>query len=866
MSGEHPEMCHSRRSGRATPRFTRARRLRMLLPAFALVPMITRRCLAGLFAILPMSAFCELPAPARASIEVLRTDDAGLRTYGMHSTAPLRDNVPADGRREIAEAPGAATVRSGNPFFDALYALAVHEARLNSVASIKDGAYGNGEPLALEAFQTGEFWTYVWTRDLAYSVDLSLGAFDPARAVSSLLFKTSTLKPTVSGGFAHQIIQDTGSGGSYPVSSDRVVWALGADAALRALDGAEREAFLARVFPILRDSLELDRVLLFDRADGLYRGEQSFLDWREQTYPLWTKEHTLPLALSKALSTNVLHFIALGRAADYAARLGQPDAAARYRGWAEALKAAINAHFWDAGAGLYSAFLLSDGGPAVRSDRYDLLGLSLAILHGVASPGQADAILRAYPTGPHGPSVVWPQERAVPIYHNQGIWPFVTAYWLKAARAAGHAAAIDHALASLQTQAAENLSNMENFDWVSGLAEVKGAERDGPVVNSRRQLWSVAGYLSAVQDIVFGLETTWDGLRFQPAVTAHQRRATFAASAQVEWRDFVWRGTRHTVRVLLPDVPVGATGLCRVVRVTLNGSEAGTDFVPHGLLAAHNVWEIQLAAPDAPARGALRVADIRDERSYFAPVQPEWNDAEAAVARVGGRTVLRFRAHPAGDGVTLNLYRDGRRVATGWRGTEWTDVEATDGRVNFYAAEAVDARTGTVSHLTPSRRAAAADRELVLPATNFRAHGGKLADGRLTEWGAREDRAETEFIAVRDGRHLLTAAYANGSGPINTGIACGVKRLEVIHALSGDVVATGYLVMPQLANWERIERSAPVAADLRAGERYLLRVSEDEQARNMSYLVHNARYTSWPGGGEAHNRVTLASLHALALE
>lgn len=829
--------------------------------------MFSRRCLAGLLACLPLSAAGGLPSPTRASFSVVRTDEAGRRTFELRSTAPLREQTPADGRREFGEAPAGATVHTGNALFDGLYALAVHEARLNSVSSIRDWAYGNHEPLALEAFQTGEFWTYVWTRDLAYSVDLGLGAFDPARAVSSLLFKTSALKPGVSGGFAQQIVQDTGSGGSYPVSSDRTVWALGAEATLRALDGAERDAFLARACAILRDTLELDRVLLFDPADGLYRGEQSFLDWREQTYPLWTREHTLPIALSKALSTNVLQFVALRRTADYAARLGQADVAARYRAWAAALKASINEQFWDARAGLYSAYLFSDGGPAIRTARYDLLGLALAILHGLASPEQADAILRAYPTGPHGPSVVWPQERAVPIYHNQGIWPFVTAYWLKAARAAGHAAIIDHALASLQTQAAENLSNMENFDWVTGRAEVKGAGRDGPVVNSRRQLWSVAGYLSAVQDIVFGLETTWDGLRFQPSLTAQVRRATFGGTRRIEWRDFLWRGTRHTVRVHLPDLPEGAGGLCRVERVTLNGREVGADFVPRARLAAENTWDVRLAAPAAPARGALRVADVRDERAAFGPAQPEWDDARGAVARVDGRIVLRFRAHPAGDDVTFNLYRDGQRVAAGWRGTEWADESGPDDRVHFYAAEAVDDRTGTVSHLTPTRTAAATGREIALPAAGFRVRGGRFADGRLAEWGAREDTAEAEFTAAHDGRHLLTAAYANGSGPINTGIACGVKRLEVIRAAGGEIVASGYLVMPQLATWERIERSSPVSAMLRAGERYLLRVSEDEHARNMSYLAHNIRYTSWPGGGaQPHNRVTLAALHALALE
>ena len=824
-------------------------------------------CLAAALMFVPAAAQTPLPAPTRASARLVQTLPDGRRTFELRSTAPLREGQPADGHRLFTEEPDRPTLTTGDLLSDAVYALAVHEARLNAVSSIQDSAYGNNEPLALEAFQTGEFWTYVWTRDLAYSVDLALGSFDPARAVSSLLFKTSALKPAVTGGFARQIVQDTGSGGSYPVSSDRTVWALGADATLRALDGPARADFLARAYAILRDTIELDRRLLLDPSDGLYRGEQSFLDWREQTYPLWTREHTLPIALSKALSTNALQFVALQRTADYAARLGLTDDVARYRAWAEALRAAINRHFWDTEAGLYSAYLLSDGGPALRTARYDLLGLSLAILHGLASPEQADSILHTYPTGPHGPSVVWPQERTVPIYHNQGIWPFVTAYWLKAAKNAHHVGAVEHALASLRTQAAENLSHMENFDFVSGRAEVKGAERDGPVVNSRRQLWSVAGYLSAVQDVVLGLETDWDGLRFRPFVTPRLRRELFAATDTIEWRGFTWRGTRHTVRLLLPPLSDEVSGVCAIERITLNGRPLEPDFVPLAQLAPDNRWEIHLAPPSAPGKGALRFVEVADPRSLFAPAAPEWDDARGAVSSTADRTVLRFRPPPAGDEVALHLYRDGQRVATHWRGTEWTDPRPADGRVHFYAAEAVDPRTGARSHPTPTRTDAAPGRELARPATTFRIRGGQLADGRLVQWGAPGDTADVEFTAMRGGRHLLTVTYANGAGPINTGIACGVKRLEIVHAESGDAVAAGYLVMPQLADGERLERSSPVSATLRAGERYRVRISEDEHARNMSYLEHNRRYTAWPGGGDTpHNRVTLASLHALAVE
>ena len=79
--------------------------------------------------------------------------------------------------------------------------------------------------------------------------------------------------------------------------------------------------------------------------------------------------------------------------------------------------------------------------------------------------------------------------------------------------------------------AALNLSNMENFEAVTGLP-YKGDEGEdsGPVVNSQRQLWSVAGYASMVQDIVFGLETTQSGIRFAPFVPNEIRNTLLAGA------------------------------------------------------------------------------------------------------------------------------------------------------------------------------------------------------------------------------------------------------------------------------------------------------------------------------------------------
>ncbi len=750
--------------------------------------------------------------------------------------------------------------------FDGLYALAVNEALQNSVEQISDGSYGNGAPISLGAFQTGAQWTYVWTRDLSYSTDLALAGFDPERAQSSLLFKTSPLKTSVAGGTGAQIIQDTGSGGSYPVSTDRVVWSLGAAKLARFLPDAQGVAFVKQAYPILRGTLEQDRRLVYDPADGLYRGEESFLDWREQTYPAWTKDNVLPIAESEALSTNCAHYGALRTASEFATRLGLTSDAQRYTDWASALKQAINTRLFDASAGLYSSYLLTDGSgaPAIRAHCYDLLGESMAILFGIAPQARARQILAGYPTGPYGPPVVWPEQCDEPIYHNHAIWPFVTAYWIKAARQAGDIAAVDNGIASLMRGAAMNLSNMENLDVGTGEAQVSNGVVSGPVIDSRRQIWSVAGYLSMVQDVILGLEASSEGIRFQPFVTARTRNILFPGSNTVELQNYAYRGKRITVRLHLP-VGIISDGVCSIKGIQVNGKQVAAQFFSDAALPVASTWDIFLAPPIAPS-SASKIKLFSGEAKIFAPAQPQWDDGMGAVTPTNGRLVLRYQPGSA-QKVSFDIYRDGQLVAQQIRSELWTDPASSDfqSATHFYTIDAYDLATGNTSHLTQTRAYTSPGAGQALAASRMQNRGGHLAGDHFEDWGASGDElAVNRFTVPRDGRYLLRAEYSNGAGPINTGIACGVKRLEITDSASSRVVAGGYLIMPQTGDWNRFLLSSTLQMSLKAGQAYSLRIFEDSYCRNMSYLAKNARYTANSGGGDTpYNFVNIAGIHLL---
>jgi hypothetical protein len=396
------------------------------------------------------------------------------------------------GERRIP--PQKLSVHSASPLFDGLFAMAQDDLRQDSVSAIRDGAFDQGQSISCDCFETGEKWHYVWTRDLSYAVDLALWRLDPERSRQSLRFKLSEVRgPSVPQG--HYVMQDTGSGGSWPISTDRVVWFLGARHLL------DDPGFAEETWHALTDTLAQDRLYVFDAQLGLYRGETSFLDWREQSYPEWTAKDVRFIAESYALSTNVLHYQALQLAATQAEQ--RHDArAAEYRAQAEALKRAINTHFWRADRGMYMSYV---GVAAMPIDTYDLLGLSLAINSGVADPKRARQALANYPAWSSGSPVIWPERADQPIYHNRAIWPFVSAYALRAARSVDDAPRIAHEMDSLLRGAALSASNMENFELATQSVHVDDGDLSGPVVDSPRQLWSVAGYLDMVIGGVFGL-------------------------------------------------------------------------------------------------------------------------------------------------------------------------------------------------------------------------------------------------------------------------------------------------------------------------------------------------------------------------
>ena len=801
----------------------------------------------------------------------VRDPMAPLRSYAQSTTMQLRDPGPQSTTYE--EDASLPVVRSGNLAFDALFALAGHEMKLDSVKAIRDGNYNGGAAIPCDCFETGEKWHYVWTRDLSYAADLGLAMLDPQRVRNSLMFKLSGWRagvaeaPHVAGtDDGLQIVQDTGSGGSWPVSTDRITWAFAAEEVLKTLPAGERAAFATQALRALANTIENDRIAAFDKTTGLYTGEESFLDWRDQTYAKWITDDLASMASSKALSTNVGHYKALTLAAQLAREQGDKARARRYDDWARDLKRAINTRLWLDDAGMYSSLTAPhfDGAPL---HKFDWLGQSLAIVTGIADGARTQKILASYPHGPMGAPVIWPQQQDMPVYHNRAMWPFVTAYGLRAAIVGRNVAVADAAYDSLMRGAALNLSNMENLEWLSGqplLLDEAHTNLIGPVINSKRQLWSVGAYLGMVIRDVFGVSATRDGIEVKPFVTARLRGGVFAAGDTIALYNLRLQGRAVNVKLRLPPVPAaGTNGYYAVERILVDGKPAGGS-IPWSALDAHSDIEIQLGKLVEGATAIHRVnADPYAETpAVFGPREPRIE----GVARTGGTTTVTIAPPDRQAGITYNVYRDGKLVAAKLQAGSWKDDQG--GPAACYAVEAQYTASGNRSHHSVPR---CAGPSVAIAATDPRMDSSvavapvntRFAEPHLANWGQPADRFAVRDVRVpQAGDYAVQVRYHNGANQINLGISGGVKWLALKDE-SGKIVAQGVVQLPHA----RIEKantptvySTPLAARLKANVAYRIEMSD---FYNMSYLDSNRSFSAAGGVDGPSNRFDIYGVRLL---
>lgn len=552
--------------------------------------------------------------------------------------------------------------------------------------------------------RTGLEWGGVWTRDVSYSTILSMAYMQPEAAMTSLLCKINE---------KGEIIQDTGTGGAWPCSTDREIW-VGAAWELYKVTGDME--WLKTVYPVAKKSLEVDIRTVFEKETGLVKGESSFIDWREQSYPRWMEP--ADIYDTKCLGTNMVLYIALTSAAEMGRILGDEETAKAFDAQAAGIKEGMNKHLWMEDKGYYAQYIGGRNDDLLYS-KSETLGQALSIIYGVAEGERAARLSQCMPVVDFGAPVFWPWIPDIPPYHNQAVWPFVQSYWIHASAKTGNEQGVLHGVAAVWRAVMMYATNKENY--VANDGNWRGTQ-----INSSNMLWSLSGNLSITFRLLMGMNYGADRLDFAPMVPRNLK-----AERKIE--NFKYRGATL-------DVTVSGYG-DSIKSFKLDGVKTDDTFVPADLTGHHTV-EIVMS------NSFKNDLQTNMQPACWTPLMPKTTLADGKLTWEPVEGAANYEVY-AGGKVVAEPTSTEVLIEEGWYGDIQVVAVAADGTPSF-----------------PSEPISICKEILV-----------KLPEVMLTKKQGNE--FKTTITIPEDGKWSLSWNYANGTGPVNTDNNCGIRILYV---------------------------------------------------------------------------------------
>ncbi len=603
-------------------------------------------------------------------------------------------------------------------------------------------------------FMAGAKWPGVWTRDISYSILLSLAIIEPEVARRSLMHKVQN----------QRIIQDTGTGGSWPVSTDRMTWAL---AAWEIYTVSGDTVWLRESFEIIKNTAEDDLLTTVNSNTGLFYGESSFLDWREQSYPRWMDSKDI--YMSQCLGTNAVHYQTYRILSMMALNLGQIDLANKYNNIAETIKLSMNKWLWDNQKHYYGQYLYGRNYFSL-SPRSETLGEALCILFDIADTNQKSMIISNTPITSFGTPCFYPQIPDMSAYHNNSIWPFVEAYWAWAAAKTGNSASVEHSIAAIYRPAALFLTNKENM--VAETGDYMGTE-----INSDRQLWSIAGNLAIIYRIFFGLDFQPDEINFNPFIP--QNYTGIRSLNNFHYRDsqldITIEGFGNTISKFYLDnilinehrVPANLSGNHTIHIIMNNQMDQGSI-----------TEKVIVYTPDTP------IAEIKDHSISWSLVQ----SADHYLIYQNGKPVVSTRQRSFSIN-PIDFYSEYQVLAVDKNGYE-----------SFLSEPVSVTNSQNTIFIKPEDGIGMNETDFLI----------------LTQSQNRQ--VKYLFSVSKPGTYTIDFRYSNGNGPINTNNRCAIRSVFL------DDRYIGVAVFPQRGdqNWSDWGFSNSIHIDLKAGDHNII--------------------------------------------
>lgn len=618
------------------------------------------------------------------------------------------------------------------------------------------------------------------THNLGYSSLLSLALIDPQAAQNSLMKRVSQ----------GRIIQDDGTGGSWPVTTDRAVWVLGAWEVYLATGDKD---WLKQSYEVVRHSLSQDEAMIYDHTTGLVYGEASLPYCRKEVYPAWMQP--ADIAQSECLSNNALFFRANEIASRMAQLCGDGGVAAHFKQVADAIKEGINNYLWIESAGYYGQYLYGRVNKTV-STRSETLGEALCIIFGIADAQRAQRIVNSIPSSPYGMTCFNPQIPDIYTLHNNAIWPHTQAYWLWASALTRCPQAVTHGLASVYRTTALMATNMENTDATTGTCNT--------AYNSGSALLSVAANLSIPLRVFAGINMNEEGITLQPLVPKG-----WMSKKQL---------TNLKYRKAILDITIQGYG-DRVSAFYIDGKKLKEPFVSSSMNGRHSV---RIVMNDQFSRYDEHTV----EPVNYSPHTPiAWLDGATRMSWQQVQGVKEYKILRNGSSIAIqpesNIEGNYYDIPDEEGFAEYQVIAVDSLGVESFASEPL-VRFG-ISNVRHYDMTAFAE------PTTLKSCQGYSGNGAIEITSTSNTRIDLRINVPADGTYLIDFRYSNGTGSPTSGNSCASRMLWYNGRRVGNVV------FPQRGKdlWSNWGYSTPVVLKLKQGEQSLVLIYELDN-QNMS--------------------------------
>lgn len=655
-----------------------------------------------------------------------------------------------------------------NPMLVALYNMALEEMQLDVRTD--------------STFMAGALWPDTWTRDAVYSIYFSYAWILPE--VSRKTLEKQTLQNP------KEALQDTGSGGSWPISTDRVVWAM---AAWEYYLYTGDKTWLESVYDGLKYTALKDIHVAFDPNVGLFKGETCSMDWRTHTYPNWFINSVIGDSFSSG--TNALHkffYQFLGTAGRI---INKPsEEIAMWDKYCNIVKENINKRFWDEKQGCYTCYLYPEYMGYKSTQRVGVMSNGLAAILGVSTSEQSTRMVENFPLYPYGAAVLYPSIPDDFSYHNKSVWPVWQTPYMYAARDAKNSAAVEHMMKSLIRAGALFLTHKENMTYDTGYDR-------GTALNSPRQLWSVASYISMVYRVLFGMTMTEEGIVFSPVVPD-------LVNGKLSLADFHYRDANLSINI---------SGKGNIVKsIKVNGEEQNMPYLFPSTAKGDYVIDLVMTTEKASNKMNLVQAGPRKDWSPVEPVLEQ--DGEMINCEVvPGLSYFLCGKNIADKEITLPYDLSGESNGfysvysmdkQGFKSDCSNPVIKTDWQNVFEAEDAVS--RGAFSNV----------------------HSDYSGRGFVVDLCAKPADFVFTIDVPADGDYALVLSGANGHGP--DGTYCAIRSVYI------DDQDAGSFILEATGDWNKWLNSNYVVRALKAG-RHTVSLKFNPEDRGFDFNMSHGR-------------------------